>query len=126
MENWLYQSDIIASVLGGSTNYPPYNIKRKGGDIVIEVATAGFSKDELRVIEEGNTGLIVRGEKKLKEQKEVFYNHKGISSRTFERRFTTDFNTRRISEVKYTDGILSITLEQIVPKKLNSRELTIL
>ena len=73
-----------------NTNYPPYNIKKiDENNYFIEVALAGFSKEDIDVELKDNT-LTVRNKVKEKvidgESNGVI--HKGISTRQFERAFT--------------------------------------
>ena len=70
-----------------STGFPPYNIQ-KGGDNTyqIEMALAGFSKDDIEV-EIADGTLSVRSDKKEDEKDEFTY-HRGISFRKFNRKFT--------------------------------------
>ena len=61
-----------------SSGFPPYNIQ-KGGDYnyTIEIALAGFSKDDIEVEVAENT-LSVRSDKKAEPEDEFTY-HRGIS-----------------------------------------------
>ena len=54
-----------------SRSYPPYNIKREGSEITIEVAVAGLSEDDLSV----DVEVLASSElKKLFNESEVFFN----------------------------------------------------
>ena len=65
-------------------HYPPHNILRTGEtDYLIELAVAGFSKDEL-TIEVKDRTLTVRGEYVSKGRE---YIHRGISTKKFKRTF---------------------------------------
>ena len=73
-----------------STNYPPYNIKRVDDtDYRIEVALAGYDKDDIEV-ELKDSALTVRNKTKEQaiDEKGNGVIHKGISTRQFERAFT--------------------------------------
>src|SRR5262245_26062783 len=80
--------DMLDGVPGfdaGPTAYPPYNIERLGeNQYRITMAVAGFREDELRVDVKEQT-LSVRGEKKA-EDKERQFLHRGIATRSFDRR----------------------------------------
>ena len=72
----------------GSVNdaYPPYNIVEESNiKWRIEVALAGWSKDEVEVTTESNVLLIKSKTAKSKGEEE--YMHRGISSRSFARGF---------------------------------------
>ncbi len=99
----------------GSTpsNYPPHNIiciNRDTGEYCIELATAGFSKEELKLIVTTEGNLVVSG-KKAEVENPKQYNYKGISARSFKKNF---YITSRleVSEVSYKDGLLKIFLTQ--------------
>ena len=105
----------------GNTNYetggfPPYNI-RKTDDFkhVIEIALAGFSKDEIEVI-------LTDGVLEIKSKNTVTSDkpkddliHKGIAKRAFTRKFTLADDIE-IKDAKLVNGLLLIDLEQIVPE----------
>ena len=76
MFNTLEQLNGLSNV---SESYPPYNLIRTGDDcFVIEVALAGFSKEELNVEIKENV-LHINGEKKqVKDDGKKNYIHKGI------------------------------------------------
>ena len=73
------------------SNYPPYNIRKTGKDnYAIEVALAGFNKNDVEVEFEDNL-LTVRTKQVNKSEEsnvdgEII--HKGISQRQFARSFT--------------------------------------
>ena len=73
------------------SNYPPYNIRKTGNDnYAIEVALAGFNKNDVEVEFEDNL-LTVRTKPVSKSEEnnvdgEII--HKGISQRQFARSFT--------------------------------------
>jgi molecular chaperone IbpA len=72
--------------VGTVQNYPPYNIIKNSDDhYLIQIAVAGFSKDDIEIIVKGDD-LTITG--KPKEYSVQAYLHKGISSRSFERKFT--------------------------------------
>ena len=81
-----------------ASNYPPYNIvKTTDEEFVIEIAAAGFTKDEfnIHVVPEGNK-LVVQGVQDRGEDKKEYY-HKGIAARNFTRTFalTEDVEDRK-------------------------------
>ena len=103
--------------------YPPYNI-RKINDIqyVIELALAGFSKDDIEV--EVTDGQLAIRSKKLEEKTEVnsedSFVHKGIARRSFMRTFTlSDDIIVKGADLK--DGMLIIDLEKVIPDEKKPR-----
>jgi molecular chaperone IbpA len=106
-----------------NTNYPPHNIvKFNESHYAIEVAVAGFSKEEITV-EVDQDQLIVRGvQKATTEGKE--YLHRGLASRDFEQTWTlAEYMEVRGAEVK--DGMLIVEIERIVPESLQPRKIEI-
>ena len=78
--------DTLGSFEGEAPSYPPYNIERVGeNDYRISMAVAGFGDSDLNIEVKENT-LTVAGEK-LTEKEDTTFLHRGIASRSFERRF---------------------------------------
>ena len=78
--------DTLTSLEGEAPSYPPYNIERVGeNEYRISMAVAGFGASDLDIEVKENT-LSIRGEKKT-EQEDTTVLHRGIASRSFERRF---------------------------------------
>ena len=114
--------DQFESMLGKGrvvhSNYPPYNIRKAGKDkYAIEVAVAGFSKDDVEVEFEDKL-LTVRTKKvsKTVEKEGGEIIHKGISQRSFSRSFTIADDVK-VSGAGLKDGLLTITCEKIVPEQ---------
>jgi molecular chaperone IbpA len=106
-----------------NTNYPPHNIvKYSDSEYAIEIAVAGFSREEITV-EVDQDQLVVKGvQSKTETTKE--YLHKGLASRDFEQNWTlAEYMEVKDAEVK--DGMLVINIERIVPESLKPRSITI-
>jgi len=100
----------------GSVNeaYPPYNlVKESEVKWRIEMALAGWSKDEIEVSTESNV-LLVRS-KAAKSKGEEEYMHRGVATRTFARGFNLSDDVE-IGEVKFINGMLTINLQKIIPE----------
>jgi molecular chaperone IbpA len=104
-------------------NYPPHNIvKYSDKQYAIEVAVAGFSKDEITV-EVDQDQLIVRGVQEVADGTKE-YLHRGLASRDFEQTWTlAEYMEVKDAEVK--DGMLIIEIERIVPESLKPRIINI-
>lgn len=104
-------------------NYPPHNIvKYDESHYGIEVAVAGFSKDEITV-EVDQDQLMITG-KKTSVTEGVEYLHRGLAARDFEQQFTlAEYMEVRGAEVK--DGMLKIEIERIIPDALKPRQIEI-
>ena len=99
--------------LDTSSNYPPYNIVQVNNvESRLEIALAGFKKNEVRVYTEFGK-LYVEGKKE--ESKDVGeFVHKGLAQRSFTRVWSLTDDTE-IRGVGFTDGLLVIELGKIVP-----------
>ena len=104
-----------------SQGYPPYNI-RKVNDLqyVIELALAGFSKDDIEVeVTDGQLSIRSKEEKKEEEESSYFV-HKGIAKRSFSRTYTlSDDIIVKGAELK--DGMLIVELEKVIPDEKKPR-----
>ena len=96
--------------------FPPYNI-RKTEDFkhVIEIALAGFSKDEIEVVLTDGVLEIKSSNLPTTEKPKDNLVHKGIAKRAFTRKFTLADDIE-IKDAKLENGLLLINLEQIVPE----------
>tara|TARA_R100000664_G_C2725663_1_gene117708 strand:+ start:563 stop:994 length:432 start_codon:yes stop_codon:yes gene_type:complete len=105
--------DRFFNVTPSQSNYPPYNlISVNNVESRLEIALAGFKKEEVHVYTEYGK-LIVEGKKEDKEESE--YIHKGLAQRSFSRTWTLSDDTE-LRDVKFADGLLTIKLGKIVPE----------
>ena len=97
-----------------TSNYPPYNIiEINNVESRLEVALAGFKKDELKVFTEFGK-LHVQGTKEKQEDDRTF-RHRGVAARDFSRVWTLSEDTE-IRGVEFTDGLLVVQLGKVVPE----------
>jgi len=98
--------------------FPPYNIRKEGDyHYVIEMALAGFGKEDIQVEIEENT-LSVRSIKENSEDEDTQY--RGISFRRFERKFTLA-DDLVVNNANLENGMLYIDIERIVPEEKKPR-----
>ena len=97
-----------------TTNYPPYNLVQINNVLSrLEIALAGFKKDEVSVYTEFGK-LYVEGKKE--ESKDVGeFVHKGLAQRSFTRVWTISDDTE-VRAVGFDDGLLVVELGKIVPE----------
>jgi len=102
-----------------ATNFPPYNIVKTGKNTYdVELALAGFSKDDIEVQYEDNM-LTVKS--KTKEDKSEVKDedgdviHRGISKRYFSKAFTIADDVE-VKGAELKDGLLRVSLERIIPE----------
>jgi molecular chaperone IbpA len=119
-------ADIMERALtseSSKTTYPPYNIEKKGDDTYrISLAVAGFSADDI-MVEVKENGLFLAA-KKSEVDETASYLHRGIATRSFERRFQLADHVQVVS-ASHIDGMLHIDLKRQVPEALKPRRIEI-
>ena len=106
--------DRVFDIQEVQSNYPPYNlIQLNNHESKLEIALAGFKKDELKVYTEFGK-LYVEGKKEESEVDGEFV-YKGLAQRSFERVWTITDDTE-IGSVSFEDGLLTVNLNKIVPE----------
>ena len=105
-----------------ATNYPPYNIV-KVDDVTqkLEIALAGFTREEIEVAVERNV-LTVSTTKAKEDGRE--YTHKGLARRTFARNWQLSDDTV-VENVTFVDGLLSLDVRKEVPEEQKRKLLPI-
>ncbi|QFT76825.1 Hsp20 family protein [Erythrobacter sp. THAF29] len=105
-------------------SYPPFDIVRTGEDSYrITLAVAGFRPDEIDITAQQNQ-LVISGQKAEKDEEGVEFVHRGIAARAFERRFQlADYV--EVQNASYENGMLTISLQRIVPESLKPRKIAI-
>tara|TARA_B100001250_G_C19339235_1_gene588260 strand:+ start:89 stop:523 length:435 start_codon:yes stop_codon:yes gene_type:complete len=97
-----------------TSNYPPFNlIQINNVESKLEVALAGFKKDDVKVYTEYGK-LHVEGKQEDKETDGEFV-HKGLAQRSFDRQWTLADDTE-VRSVSFDNGLLTIELGKIVPE----------
>ncbi len=103
-----------------TSNYPPFNlIQVNNVESRLEVALAGFKKDDIKVYTEYGK-LFVEGKQEDKETDGEFV-HRGLAQRSFERQWTLADDTE-VRSVSFADGLLTVELAKIVPEKHARKE----
>ena len=104
-----------------NSGFPHYNIKKESeGKYTIELALAGYKKDEVEVkVEDG----VLSIEGSSKEEKADFV-HQGIAKRSFRRQFQlADYV--ECNSGKLEDGMLKIKLEYNPPESKKPKQISI-
>lgn len=106
-----------------TNSYPPHNlIKIDDTNYLIEIAVAGFGKNEIEITEQDGV-LKIEGSH-VEEHPDAKYLHRGVASR----KFTRMFNLHDGIKVKGADihkGLLQIRLEKIVPEEKKPKRIAI-
>jgi molecular chaperone IbpA len=104
-------------------NYPPYNIKKTGDNTyVIEVAVAGFGKQDIE-IELDNGKMIIKGNVQNTEEEENFL-FKGIANRAFTRTFALE-DQIEVKDAEMFNGMLKVFLERIIPEHKKPKKIEV-
>lgn len=101
-----------------NTNYPPHNIVKTEGGYRLEMAVAGFKRDEIKVYTE-QSKLFIEGIKDEAETSE--YIHRGLAFRRFNRvwQMPTDLV---IDEVTHEDGVIYIKFSKVIPEEQRRKD----
>ena len=107
-----------------SGTYPPYNISKvDDNNYIIEMALAGFNKDDIEV-ELADSELTVRSKKREDSNKDVNLIHQGISHRSFNRKFTLSEEIL-VKNAEMKNGMLIIKLEKFIPENKKPKLISI-
>ena len=110
LEDWITRFDNAFET--SKVNYPPYNlIKESDTRFRLELAVAGFSKEDVELTTEYNKLTV---EAKQDESTTDEYLHSGLAARAFNRSWTLSDDVE-IDEVTFTNGLLTVRLNKIVP-----------
>jgi molecular chaperone IbpA len=120
-------ADLLANSAAHS-GYPPFNLKKTEDNVyVIEMAVAGFGKQDIELTLEENK-LKIAGHTTLDTITDDGVNqtflHKGISDRPFARTFTLADNVV-VNNAKMVNGMLKIWLEHIIPEDKKPKKIEI-
>jgi molecular chaperone IbpA len=103
-----------------TSTYPPYNVRKVDDQHILELAVAGFAKEDITITVK-ELSLTVEG--KLPDS-DGDYVHKGIAGREFSQNFAlAEYVVVKGAELK--DGLLRITLEQELPEEKKPKTIEI-
>ena len=103
--------------------WPPDDTEKLGdNEYRISMAVAGFSQDEIELVQTG-TELLVTGQRKAAE-KEGQVLHRGIAQRNFKQSFNLASHVK-VAGAKLENGLLSVDLVREVPEALKPRRIEI-
>ena len=96
------------------TGFPPYDIvKNSDEEFTIKMAVAGYSKTQISVVLD--SGKLTISGSSDKDQNSLYYIYKGIAERDFKRTFTLA-DTVEVEKVSLSDGMLYVTLKNVIPE----------
>jgi len=107
-----------------AATYPPFNLKKTDENkYVIEMAVAGFAKQDIEITLENNK-LLIKGNSQVDSEPKTNYLHMGIASRAFTRQFTLADNVV-INNAHLINGMLKVWLENIIPEDKKPKKIEI-
>ena len=108
-----------------STNYPPYNIVKTGDYTYdIELALAGFGKDDIDVKYEDGVVTVKSIHKAEDKDEKDGVQYRGISKRQFTKSFTIADDVQ-VNGAELKDGLLKISMERIIPEAKKARSIDV-
>jgi molecular chaperone IbpA len=123
--------DRLASLLSSaqrpeqSGGYPPYNIQAVDeNQYQVTMAVAGFSEQELDITTEQNVLRVTGQRADEDDDAQGTYLHRGIATRSFERRFNLADHVR-VTGAELQNGLLHIHLEREIPEAMKPRKISI-
>ena len=97
-----------------TSNYPPHNIVSvSDNEFYLELAVAGFKKNEVTIQEENGT-LTITADKQESVAEAQTYQYRGIAKRSFSKSFQIAENFE-IQEAGMEDGILKVVFVKNTP-----------
>jgi len=103
-------------------SFPPYNIIRDGNKTFIEVALAGYSKEDIDIIvEDGVLSIRGTGYSERQGSGECL---RGIASHRFTKSFSLGEYVE-VSSAELKDGMLTVELEEVLPPEKQPKTIEI-
>ena len=110
MDEWFKRFD---TTYESHTNYPPYNlVKESSIDFRLEIALAGYKKEDIEVTTEWNKLFV---EAKKVDDSIDEYLHQGLAKRAFIRSWTLSDDVE-VCDTSFVDGLLTIKIKRVIPE----------
>ena len=105
-----------------ASSFPPYNVKKVDEDnYMIELAVAGYDRDELEIKVEKDT-LTIKSDKESDDKSDFL--HRGIAGRNFTQHFTLG-EYMIVKSASLENGMLTIKIERELPEEAKPRQIKI-
>ncbi len=112
----------VSTINTNSNGFPPYNVVKEDAETwTVDMAVAGFSKDEIEITEQDGT-LKIEGSKE--DESKADYVHRGIATRKFTRSFALG-EYMYVDKAELTDGMLYITIKLELPEEKKPKTIKI-
>jgi molecular chaperone IbpA len=106
-----------------NASFPPYNLVRDGDNYEINMALAGYKKENIKVSINGRS-LVIETVDLPEDDGERELIHKGIAQRSFKSTFALGEHIE-LKEAKLVDGLLVISLALELPEEKKPRVIDI-
>ena len=104
-----------------ASNFPPYNIVKGEDGAEIQLALAGYSKDDISVtFQDGVLVVSSNGS----EDNDVQYAYKGIAKRKFVSKFSLG-KYHEVQDVSMKNGMLYVFVAEVIPEEKRLKSFTI-
>jgi|LakMenE18May11ns_1017448.scaffolds.fasta_scaffold9958043_7 molecular chaperone IbpA len=118
--------DTFFGTSSSSVNFPKYNVYRNmdGNPYItyMEFALAGYKKEDLDIkLEGGYLHVLGKGGADIKDRE---YSHRGMARRDFDVKFYIEKDVE-VKSAKFSDGLLTIELEKLVPEEKKPKSIQI-
>lgn len=105
-----------------TSSFPPYNVKKIDEDnYTIELAVAGYSREDLEIKVEKDT-LTIKSDKENDDKSDFL--HRGIAGRNFTQHFTLG-EYMVVKSASLENGMLMINLERELPEEAKPKTIKI-
>lgn len=108
-----------------ATSFPPFNIVEAGeGQVDIELAVAGFQPEDISVMVDNGILTIESEKTETEDTEDKNYRYRGISARSFKKSWRLA-EYWKVSDAKFDNGILTVSLEQEIPEEHKPKRIDI-
>jgi molecular chaperone IbpA len=123
-DNIINELDALMHAQTPTSTFPPHNIiKVDDYNYIVELAIAGFNKQEVTITLKDGL-LEIKGQKNP-DDAEVQYLHKGIGTRSFVKAIKLADTVEVVGSAEFQNGVLRIALENIIPDSKKPRTIEI-
>ena len=105
-----------------NSNFPPYNIISTDGGTEIELALAGYSKEDISVTFQDR--ILTISSNGVDKEDDVKYNYKGVAKRAFTTKFSLGQHFE-VQDVTMNNGMLHVLVKEILPEEKQLKTFTI-
>lgn len=105
-----------------NSNFPPYNIVSTENEAEIQLALAGYNKEDVSVTFQDR--ILKISSSGVDNDADVKYTHRGVAKRAFTTKFALGQN-HEVKDVSMLDGMLYIKIVKVLPEEKQLKTFTI-